>query len=191
MITREELAKALGVSRATVSKDEKRGMPIDDVTRARRWRKRHLQPGRMKGIRRDTVPDSENSAPSPAAPPADIDDLCDDIDPEDADIRSYKGARDRREHFQAELSRLAYERESRQLMPVGDVTLLMADAATAFRLALENLPHRLAPLLAQISSEDRIRSILVQETFTLLTELSHKFDRLAQGKDDARQVEIL
>jgi len=191
MITREELAKALGVSRATISKDEKRGMPIDDVTRARRWRKKHLQPGRMKGVRRDTVPDAENFAPSPAAATADIDELCDDIDPEDADIRSYKGARERREHYQAELARMAYERECGQLMPVLEATRMMAEAGTFIRLSLEAMPQRLAPSLAHITEEHRIERLLAQEVFNMLTGMSQKFDRLADGKDDTRQTEIL
>ena len=55
MLSRKQLAKELGVSLATVSKNEARGMPVDDVERARRWRKRHLQHGRMKGVRRDTL----------------------------------------------------------------------------------------------------------------------------------------
>ena len=51
---KKELAAALGISPAMVSKLAKRGMPVDSVERARRWRKRHLDPGRVKGQRMGT-----------------------------------------------------------------------------------------------------------------------------------------
>lgn len=60
---KKELAEALGISAAMVSKLAKRGMPADSVERAQRWRRRHLEPGRVKGVRyerertRPTVPD--------------------------------------------------------------------------------------------------------------------------------------
>ena len=47
----KELANLLGVSPAIVSRHVKRGMPTDTLERAQRWRKRHLEPGRVKGNR--------------------------------------------------------------------------------------------------------------------------------------------
>ena len=47
----KELANLLGVSPAIVSRHAKRGMPTDTLERAQRWRKRHLEPGRVKGAR--------------------------------------------------------------------------------------------------------------------------------------------
>lgn len=43
-----ELADALGISPSMVSRLAKRGMPTDDVVKAQRWRKRHLETSRMK-----------------------------------------------------------------------------------------------------------------------------------------------
>lgn len=51
---KKDLADALGISAAMVSKLSKRGMPTDSVERARRWRKRHLEQGRVKGMRAGT-----------------------------------------------------------------------------------------------------------------------------------------
>jgi hypothetical protein len=48
---RNELAALLDISPSMVSRLAKRGMPTDDLERARRWRKRHLHPGRVKGAR--------------------------------------------------------------------------------------------------------------------------------------------
>ena len=65
---RKDLAVDLGISGAMVSKLAKRGMPTDSLERAQRWRKRHLEPGRVKGVRFD--PNYIAPAqPAPAAPP--------------------------------------------------------------------------------------------------------------------------
>ena len=50
---KKELAAALGISPAMVTKLAKRGMPTDSLERAQRWRRRHLEPGRVKGVRRE------------------------------------------------------------------------------------------------------------------------------------------
>lgn len=47
------MADGLGISEAMVSKLRKRGMPMGDVEKAKRWRNRHLEPARMKGTRFD------------------------------------------------------------------------------------------------------------------------------------------
>lgn len=69
---RKDLAADLGISGAMVSKLAKRGMPTDSLERAQRWRKRHLEPGRVKGSRFDpnytAPPAPEPAAPPPAAP---------------------------------------------------------------------------------------------------------------------------
>ena len=70
---KKDLAEQLGISGAMVSRLAKRGMPTDSLERAQRWRKRHLEPGRMKGVRFDPN-QSSPARPSPArakpAPPA-------------------------------------------------------------------------------------------------------------------------
>lgn len=50
---KKELAKLLDISPAMVSRLSKQGMPVDTLERAQRWRKRHLEPGRVKGSRFD------------------------------------------------------------------------------------------------------------------------------------------
>lgn len=80
-MNQKELAQALGISPGMVSRLAKRGMPTDSLQRAQRWRKRHLEPGRVKGSRFDpnAVPDAQTSAPareqSPAAAPSPIENL--------------------------------------------------------------------------------------------------------------------
>jgi hypothetical protein len=50
-----ELASQLDISPAMVSRLAKRGMPTDTLERAEKWRRRHLEPSRIKGTRIDTV----------------------------------------------------------------------------------------------------------------------------------------
>lgn len=64
----KELAKQLGISPAMVSRLAKRGMPTDELERAIRWRKRHLEPARVKGSRFDpTQPTEAPTRPTPVA----------------------------------------------------------------------------------------------------------------------------
>ena len=63
----KELAALLGISPAMVSRLVKRGMPTT-LEGAQRWRKRHLEPGRVKGSRFDPKQPSKAPAPKPATP---------------------------------------------------------------------------------------------------------------------------
>lgn len=66
-MTKKELAQLLGISGSMVTRLEKRGMPVDSLERAQRWRKRHLEPGRMKGTRFN--PDEVRTEKSNLMPP--------------------------------------------------------------------------------------------------------------------------
>lgn len=67
---KKDLAQALNISPAMVSRLAKRGMPTDTPERAERWRKRHLEPGRVKGMRAGTT--RATPAPSPARSAPDV-----------------------------------------------------------------------------------------------------------------------
>jgi len=71
-MNQKELAALLDISPAMVSRLAKRGMPTDTLERAQRWRKRHLEPGRIKGTRYDPTRPKASPTPRPAraAPPA-------------------------------------------------------------------------------------------------------------------------
>lgn len=58
-----ELAEALDISPAMVSKLAKRGMPTDSLERAQRWRKRHLEPGRVKAFKAPTGRATQQTPP--------------------------------------------------------------------------------------------------------------------------------
>ena len=64
----KELAILLDISPAMVSRLAKRGMPTDTLERAERWRRRHLEPGRVKGARFDRAETLKAASPTPAPP---------------------------------------------------------------------------------------------------------------------------
>lgn len=64
---KKDLAQALGISASMVTRLAKQGMPVDTVEHARRWRKRHLEPGRIKGSRFDPAAADAAPRPDPAA----------------------------------------------------------------------------------------------------------------------------
>lgn len=188
-MTQSELAQALGITQAAVSKLARRGMPTDSVERATRWRRRHLQTGRMKGIRRETAPAQPMApeGPTPAATAPEDLDLFDgeDEDPDAAHIRQYRDARDRREHFQAEMARMAYEKECGRLMETSEVVNIASTAGTMLRTHLEQIPERLAPRLAGATDERLVVAILAEEIEAALAELSHQFSKLARDVEAA------
>lgn len=59
----KELASLLDISPAMASRLVKKGMPTDTLERAEKWRRRHLEPGRVKGARFGTV---KATTPQPA-----------------------------------------------------------------------------------------------------------------------------
>jgi hypothetical protein len=72
-MTKKELAQLLGISGSMVTRLKKRGMPVDSLERAQRWRKRHLESGRMKGTRfnPDEVRSEKPNQMPPVANPTD------------------------------------------------------------------------------------------------------------------------
>jgi len=68
----KELAALLNISPAMVSRLAKRGMPTDTLERAERWRRRHLEPGRVKGNRADFNPHTKQAPASHASPPGPV-----------------------------------------------------------------------------------------------------------------------
>lgn len=193
-MTQAELAQALGISQAAVSKLARRGMPTDSVERASRWRRRHLQTGRMKGIRADTIGHNSkpDAPPKPAATaPEDLDlftegDL--DEDPDELRTRRFKESRERREHYTAEMARINYEREIGNLMLADEVRRLVVNAATQLRTSLEQIPNNLAPSLVG-KDERRIAATLADEIERILENLSLNFAKLANNTGEPKHDE--
>lgn len=188
-MTQAELAIALGISQAAVSKLARRGMPTDSVERATRWRRRHLQTGRMKGIRADTIAPASKPATLPeptTTTPEDLD-LFPDEDQDEARMRQFRESRERREHYAAEMARINFERETGKLLLADEVVPLLAHAATELRTGLEQLPASVAPALVG-QDEGRIAAALAAEIERLLNNLSAGFAALARTTNPGKPV---
>lgn len=93
----------------------------------------------------------------------------------------FADARDKKEHYQAEMARLDYETRCGTLMDAADVRAVVANAATTLRTRLELLPDQLAPQLAAQPDENTVRAILANEIEALLADLAAGFTSLQRS----------
>lgn len=71
------------------------------------------------------------------------------------------------------------------LLHVDDVTHAVREAAATLRAALENLPTRLAPLLAAEADEGKVRVLLAEAVEHQLEELARQFAAIGRVEDSA------
>lgn len=69
-----------------------------------------------------------------------------------------------------------------QLVPADQVAEVVADATTALRTALENLPATIAPQLAAEPDEDRVRVMLSDALEHMLEDLARRFASIGKPK---------
>lgn len=130
---------------------------------------------------------AQRQAPSPADDTADDDEHARSAPtrnqaPTDTAVgSSYQQARAVKEKFLALEAKRAYEVAIGQLRDSREVEGLVATAMTELRLRLENLATTLAPELAAISDETRVRATMQDQFAHALESASHHFARLAAG----------
>ncbi|QRM19551.1 DUF1441 family protein [Dechloromonas sp. TW-R-39-2] len=95
----------------------------------------------------------------------------------------FSDARDKKEHYAAELSRLDYEERCGKLMKADEVLSVVSGAIVTLRTRLESFPDALAPQLASIGDEQMIRALLADNIEMLLAELSHQLSTLGKGSE--------
>ena len=98
---------------------------------------------------------------------------------------SYAAARAVKERYQAMLAKLEYERSTGILVLKADVESAVSDIVTRFRLAAENMPFRAAPELVG-QDLDRIRAVLKQHVFEMLTDLATGFDKQLEDMGEGK-----
>ena len=69
-----------------------------------------------------------------------------------------------------------------QLVPADQVAEVVADATTALRTALENLPATIAPQLAAEPDEDRVRVMLSDALEHMLEDLARRFTSIGKPR---------
>lgn len=95
---------------------------------------------------------------------------------------AFSDARDKKEHYAAELARLDYEERCGKLIVAADVIAAVADSAVTLRTRLESFPDQLAPQLAAMADEQQVRAMLAEQIEILLGELSGKFAEIGKAR---------
>ena len=205
----KELATLLDISPTMVSRLAKRGMPTDTLERAERWRKRHLEPGRVKGSRAGTTKTTPRP-PSQAASPGQsvavptllkttgADFGCTVGDGRQNLIQAHEGgegdsdadeghdeARTRLRISEANLSEMKEAEERGSLIRVDAVKAALGTAMATMREALLQIPSRIAPLLAVESNPASIQATLHEEIYQTLTHLVGASERLGAKQSNA------
>lgn len=161
-MTKQELAQALGISSSMVSRLSKRGMPVDSVDRAKRWRRRHLEPGRTKGVRFDPAAADQTGADAPAAVTASAPEAQAEYQ---AAFNEYSDARATKERYLALAAQRDYLISEGKLIDAEWVNGVATLYGSAVRQGMEQLPFTAALKIEAVSSasEATIKAILLDE----------------------------
>lgn len=93
---------------------------------------------------------------------------------------AFGDAKDRNEHYTAELARLKFEREIGALCEWSDVERVVADVAARLRAGLETLAERMAPEIATLGGDEaRIRAVIADHHHAALAEMARGFAAMA------------
>lgn len=182
-LTQSAYARLLGVSRSYITKIKAEGrivMTADDLVDVEAS---NAKIAATRDPNRDDVAARHAEArqpaePAPAAkPPA----------PETDKVgNTYQAARAVKEKYAAMTAKLDYERAAGLMIERAAVEAAVEDVMTTVRQALEQQPHRVAPMLVG-RNLDAIRSTLKQANHSVLTEMVKEFtNRIRQmaGEDE-------
>ncbi len=153
----KDLATALGVSAATVTRDAAVGMPTHSVDAAAAWRREHRRPRH----RAQQPPEGATAAGPPQLPSAAPD------KPDDSG-GDYWASRARRERAEAELAELKLAEQQGVLIRADAVRAAHAKRLAGLREALLQVPARLAPVLAAENDQARCHDTLQREIHAVL-----------------------
>ena len=149
-ITDGAVRKAIKAGRITKNKNEK----IDSELADKQWSK-NTDPSQIKEIKKEEEVRQEigNYNPSPLGP-------------------NYQQSRAIKEAYNAKLTRLQFEKESKKLISVDEVKISAFNAARMTRDRMLNIPDRVIPALVGKTDIFEMKEILKTEIVKALEELS-------------------
>ena len=159
---RRDLAQALGVNAATVTRDAAAGMPTHSVEAARQWRLENRRARVAPPPRRGEPPEG-----AVAAGPAQVASGDEPANPDD-----YWASRARREKAEADLAELKLAEQKGELIRTADVRAAYARRAAGLREALLQIPSRLAAVLAAETDMARCHDVIQSELHQVLAQLT-------------------
>ncbi|WP_022949543.1 hypothetical protein [Methylohalobius crimeensis] len=188
-LTLTEFARRIGVRQSYASQLKKKGRLVMEGRKV--LYRASLE--RMEATRDPSkiTPKPPSGTPAPevqairdaATPPADEASSADDEDL-GAASPNYQSARAKREHFNAEMARLEYEKAVGQLVEIDRVREVILNATTTLRTKLEQMAESIAGRVQATRDEAEGRAVVIEEVEHALGDLSRAFEQLSN--DEAR-----
>jgi phage terminase Nu1 subunit (DNA packaging protein) len=154
LINKADIARALDVDPAMVTRWEKRGMPVYDIEAARRWRSANVRP------RAKSTPPSDATTTGTQAPTT------------EASGSEYWQAKTRREVAEAAKAEMEAKKMSGALVERGLVMRAAQDASRLLRDMVLSVPSKSAAELAALASPQEVEAYLREALRRVLEELS-------------------
>ena len=149
-ITDGAVRKAIKAGRITKNKNDK----IDPELADKQWSK-NTDPAQVKETKKEEVKQESNSYNSAPLGP------------------SYKQSRAIKEAYNAKLTRLQFEKESKKLISVDEVRISAFNSARMTRDRILNVPDRVIPQLVGRTDINEMKELLKLELVKALEELSN------------------
>jgi hypothetical protein len=106
----------------------------------------------------------------------------DDDEPTAGDTPAYQRSRAKREHYLALQEQRAYEESVGKLLDAEEVVSAVSSGVRRLREALERLPIDLAPELAALTDEEKVRDRLSEAVEHALDDLSRRFAAIGKAE---------
>lgn len=191
-LTQAEIGRALGISKQAVSQLKAKGMPVDTIESAARWRATNIDLGRAKGARVVLAhSDLDEQDRSPSAPAGDVDDPADDPEGQPEQLggsadapenTAYRQARAEREQVRLERERLALGQLRGQLINVDEAIRMSFTAFRSLRDAVLNVPARVKDQVAAEQDPFHVERVIEAELSAALA--SFEPARVLVDEDD-------
>lgn len=183
-VSQAAIAAALSISPSAVTKQKKRGMPVDSIEAARGWREQNLNVAATKW-NGSSVGGPQAAAVFSATPAAIqfVNRQQGRVASDDELGEDFKAARTRREISDANMAEMMEAETRGDLIRVASVKAAIATAFAATRDGMLQIPARLAPMLAADTDPASVQNLLHQEIHHALMHLAGAADRVGEPSE--------
>jgi hypothetical protein len=184
-LSQAAIGRAMGLSKAAITKLKYQGMPVDSVESALQWRKANQNIAARKGLPMGAraFPDGsgyviDNAGMQPGADAA-------FGGGSDAFGESHEAARTRREISEANLAEMRESEMRGELIRLDSVRSALAGVISSTRDSLLQLPARLAPVLAAETDAARVNDLIQAEIHQALAQIVSANSKLHSKEGNA------
>lgn len=165
-VKQSDLAKALGVDPALVTRYKARGMPVHSIAAAQQWKIENVR-SKVPAVGQAEKPSPVTAPQLPLAAP----DAGQQPDAPQA-ATGYSVDRARREKYEADLAEIKLREQQGDLVRRSDVRVEIAARLGEVRTNLLQIPARMAPLLAPETDQAKVHQLLDAELRNVLIKLT-------------------